>query len=89
MQDDAGLLIGGEAVAFRPLGLFLEKHHQNTRRSRVTAPADLEAPRGLGLGLGLLGSGLGSGWSEPMYKVEIDHTRSAQSFLQTSPPAHR
>ena len=32
---------------------FLEKRHQSTKLSRATAPADLEAPKGLGLGLGL------------------------------------
>ena len=61
--------------------LFLEKRHQNTRRSRVTTPADLEPPKALGLGLGL-GSGLGLGWSGSTCKVEIDDTRPAQSFVQ-------
>ena len=45
----------------------------------MTAPADLELPKGLGLGLWL---GLGSG---PTCRVEIDHTRPAQSFASTSP----
>ena len=55
-----------------------KKRHQNTRRSRVTAPADLEPPKGLGFGLGFgfgLGSGLGLGWSGSSCKVEIDVTR--------------
>ena len=43
----------------------LEKRHQ----SRVTSPADLEPPNGLGLGLRL-----GLGWSGPTCEVEIDHT---------------
>ena len=73
--------------AFRPPGVFSEKRHQNTRRSRVAAPADLEPPKGLGLGLGF-GLRLGSGWSGPTCRVEIDHIRPAQSFVPTS-PAHR
>ena len=68
------------------LFFFLEKRHQNTRRSRVTAPFDLKPPQGwLSLGLGLA-----SGWSGPMCKVEIDHSRPAQSFfLVPTSPAHR
>ena len=50
----------------------------------MPAPADLEPPKGLGLGLGL-GFRLWSGWSGPKCKVEIDHTPSAQSFLQDAP----
>ena len=50
----------------------------------MAAHADLEPPKGLEFELGL---GLGSGWSRPTCKVEIDHTRPAQSFLPTS-PAH-
>ena len=73
-------------LAFRPPGVFLERRHQNTRRSRVAAPADLEPPKGLGLGLGF-GLRLGSGWSGPTCRVEIDHIRPAQSFVPTS-PAH-
>ena len=74
-------------LAFWTARFFLEKRHQNTRRSRVTAPADLEPPSGLALGLGLrFGLGLGSGCSGPTCKVEIDHT-SAQSILQDA-PAH-
>ena len=52
----------------------LKKRRQNTRRSRVTAPADLEPPKVLGFGFGFglgLGSGLGLGWSGPSSKVEI------------------
>ena len=45
----------------------------------MTAPADLEPPKGLGLGLG---SGLGLSWSGSTCKVEIDGTRPAQSFVQ-------
>ena len=62
---------------FRPPGVFMEKRHRNTRRSRVTVPADLEPPKGLGFGLG---SGLGLGWSSSTCKVEIDDTRPAQKF---------
>ena len=58
-------------LAFRPLGIFLEKRHQNTQRSRVrrvTAPADLEPPKGLRLGLGLglqcTRSGVGLVWAD-------------------------
>ena len=37
---------------FQPPGVFLEKRHQRTRQSRVTAPADLqvEPPKGVGFG---------------------------------------
>ena len=45
----------------------------------MTASADLEPPKGLGLGLG---SGLGSGWSGSTCKVEVDDTRPAQSVVQ-------
>ena len=38
--------------------IFWENRHQNTRRSRVTAPADLEPPKGVGLGLRLVWVGL-------------------------------
>ena len=49
----------------------------------MTAPADLESPKGFGFGFGLgSGSGLGSGWSGSTCKVEIDGTRPAQSFEQ-------
>ena len=59
---------------------FLEKSHQNTRRSRETAPADLEPPKGLGLGLGLgLGPGVGLVWSD--VKVEISHTVRCRSLF--------
>ena len=64
---------------------FLGKRHPNTRRSRATAPAHLEPPKGSGLGLGLglgLGSGLGLGWSGSTCKVGIDGTRPAHSFVQ-------
>ena len=54
----AGLIGQGGSFA-RPAFFFL-KRHRNTRRSRVTAHADLDPPKGLGLGLGL-GSGLGLG----------------------------
>ena len=67
-------------LAFRPPGGLLEKRNQNTRRSRAAAPAGLEPPTRFGLGLG-------SDWSGPTCKVEIDHTRPAQSFVPTS-PAH-
>ena len=32
-----------------------------------------------------LGFGLGSGWSGPMCKIEMDHSRPEQSFVPTSP----
>ena len=70
-------------VDFSAARRFVEKHHQNTRRSLVTAPADLGPPKGLGFGLGLgSGSGLGLGWSGSTCKVEIDDTRPAQSCVQ-------
>ena len=37
---------------FRPPCVSLGKRHQNTRQSRVTAPADLEPPEGLEFGVG-------------------------------------
>ena len=36
-------------LAIPPPACFLEKHHQNTWRSRGTAPADLEPPQCLGV----------------------------------------
>ena len=72
----------GRGWPFGPPVFLGKKRHQNTRRSRVTAPADLEPPRGLELGLGLgLGLRLGSVWSGPTCKVEIDHTPPEQSFF--------
>ena len=68
---------------FQPPGVFLEKRLQNTRRSRLTVPADLKPPKGFGLGLGS-GSGLGLGWSGLTCRVEIDDTRPQQSDA----PAH-
>ena len=39
--------------------------------------ADLEPPKELGVGVGLgLGLRLGSGWSGPTCKVEIDHKQT-------------
>ena len=70
-------------LAFQPPGVFLEKFHQKTRRRHVAAPTDLEPPKGSVLGV-VLGFGLGSGWSGPTCKAEIDHTRPAQSFVPTS-----
>ena len=61
---------------------FWEKRHQNKGRSRATAPADLELPRGLGSGLRL---GLWSGGSGPTCKVEIDGTSTARSCVQAAP----
>ena len=52
----------------------------------VTALADLEASKELGFRLGI-GIGLGSGWSGPTFKVEIDDTRPAPSLVPFS-PAH-
>ena len=76
LVQDAGL-IHRPRLAFRPPGCyFRKKRHQNTRRSHVTAPADLG-----------FGSGPGSGWSGPTCKVQIDDTRPGQSFGPTS-PAH-
>ena len=46
----AGLI--GQGGPFGRLNVFRGKRHQNTQRSRVTAPADLEPPKGLGFGLG-------------------------------------
>ena len=83
--QDASLI--GRGWPLGPLGCFLEERHQNTRRNRVAAPADLVPTRKVGVRLGL-GFGLGSGWSGQTCKVEIDHTRLAQSVLRTS-PAHR
>ena len=57
-----------------------ENATKTLRRSRVTAPADLESPKGFGFGLGL-----GSGWSGPTCKVEIDDISPAQSFVQAAP----
>ena len=62
--------------------VLLKKRHQNTQRSRATAPADLEPPKGLGLGLGLWLC-LGSGWSGPTLKVEIGHTVSCRKVIAT------
>ena len=58
----------------------------------MAAPADLEPPKGFGLGKGRVRVNrvklrLGSGWSGPKPKVEIDHARPGQSFVPTS-PAH-
>ena len=36
-----------------------------------------------------LGLGLGSGWSGPTCRVEIDDTRPAQSFVPTRPAHHQ
>ena len=49
VQD--GSLIGRGWLFGHP-GDFLEKRLQNTRRSRVAAPADLEPPNGIGFGFG-------------------------------------
>ena len=76
----AGCWFCWSRLAFWAARFFLEKRHQNTRWSRVTAPVDLEPPKGLKLGLGL-GFRLRSGWSGPTCKAEIDHTPPAQSFL--------
>ena len=54
----------GQGESFGRPAFFLGKRHQNTRRGRVTALADLEPSIWLGFGLGL-GSGLGLGWSGP------------------------
>ena len=63
------------------------KRHQNTRRSRVTAYANLEPPKGLGVGFGFgFGLRLGSGWSGPTCKVELT-THLLHKFLQDA-PAH-
>ena len=78
---DAGL---SRLVFWPPRSFFCKKRHQNTRRTRVTAPAGLEPPKGSAFGLGL---GLGSGWSGPTCKLEIDHTRPAKVFVLTN-PAH-
>ena len=76
----AGLI--GQRESFGRPELFSEKTPtKNTRRSRVTAPADLEPPEGLGFGFGL-GLGLGSGRSGPTCKDKIEDTRPAQSFVQ-------
>ena len=72
--QDAGLRV---RASFRPPGVLFEKRHENTRWSRVAAPADLDPPKELGFGFGC-GLGFGSGRSGPTFKVEIDHTRSAQ-----------
>ena len=77
------LLVESGLSAARRFFFFLEKRHQNTRRNRATAPADLEPPKGLEFGLGLgLGTGLGLGWSWSTCKVEIDDTRPAQRFVR-------
>ena len=75
----AGLI--GQGWPFGRPDVFLEKSHQNTRRGRVTAPADLEPPKGVGSGFGFgLGLGQGSDWSGPTCKVEINDTLPAQRF---------
>ena len=78
---------------------YLEKRHQNTRRSRVTAPVDLEPPEGLGPCRPRAPRRvrvrvpvrdrveLGLGWSGPTCKLEIDDMRPAESFVQDA-PAH-
>ena len=87
------VLISWSRLAIRPPeGFRKKKNYRNRRRSRVTAPADLEPPRGLSFGLGL-----GSGWCGPTRKIEIDHTSCTisscipvlhkRSFVQTG-PAH-
>ena len=53
-----GLIGGGFGISVARY--FLTKRDQTTRRSRVTAPADQEPFKLLGLGLGL-GFGLGVG----------------------------
>ena len=71
---------------FRTPGVFLGKRHQNTRRGRVTAPADLETPNRLESGFGFgLGPGLGSGWSGSTRKLENDDTRLAHSVRPRRP----
>ena len=63
--------------------MFMRK----TPPQHAAVPANLKPPKGLGLRFGI-GMGLGSGWSGPTCKVEIDDTHPAQSFVPTS-PAHR
>ena len=87
----------GRGLLFGPPAFFWEKRHQSTRRSRLTAPANLEPrqriepPKELGLGLGVgfgVGLRLESGWSGPTCKVEIDHTPPHllhKGFLQDAP----
>ena len=74
--EDAGLI--GQGGSFGRTAFLSGKRHQNTRRSYMTASADLEPPTGLGFGIG---SGLGLGWSGSTCKVEIGDTRTAQSFV--------
>ena len=57
--QDAGLI--GQGCSIDHPICFGKTRHQRTRRGRVTAPSDLEPPKGLGFGLGL-GLGLGLGW---------------------------
>ena len=85
-EQDAGLT-GQGGSSGRP-AFFRQKRPQNKRRSRATAPADLEPPKGfiqVRVRVIGLGSGLGLGWSRPACKVEIEDTINtcpAQSFVQ-------
>ena len=77
----------GRGWPFGPPVFLGKKRHQNTRRSRVTAYANLEPPKGLGVGFGFgFGLRLGSGWSGPTCKVELT-THLLHKFLQDA-PAH-
>ena len=71
-------------LAFRPPEcIFFEKHHHNNAAEpRVCLCRSPTLQRVIALR-----SGLGSGWSGPTCKVEIDDSRPAQRFGPTS-PAH-
>ena len=79
--QDASLI--GQGGSFGRPAFFLEKRHQNTRRSRVTISADLEPPKGLGFGVGF-GSGLGQAWGRvglgPRARLKLT-TRVLHNFL--------
>ena len=54
----------------------------------MTAPADLEVPKGLALVRVRVKSRVGLVWADVQGKFEIDITRPAQSCVQVA-PAHR
>ena len=88
-KKTAGRWSDRSRLTFWPSGVFQEKCHRNALRSRLTAPADLEPPKGLELGL-RLGVRVGPGWSWPTCNITIYvHRRKHAGSFSRNRPAFR
>ena len=83
LVTDVCLLVRGRPFG-RP-GWFWKNATEKTLRSRATASADLEPPKGLGMGLASKGLGLGSDLSVPTCRIEIDHLHPSRIYWSTRP----